>query len=80
MGSLEAHDQRRRKKKELLDHALQAELDLDGTRNTQGWGPWGRERGGQGRGGRDWGDVEDNTNQTKLHNWHGRGQERGQGG
>ena len=36
MGSLEAHDQRRRKKKELLDHALQAELDLDGTRNTQG--------------------------------------------
>nr|KYP37038.1 Retrovirus-related Pol polyprotein from transposon TNT 1-94 [Cajanus cajan] len=44
-GSLEAHEQRRRKMKGTLDQALQAQLDLNETRNTQG-----RRSSGQGRG------------------------------
>lgn len=43
--SLEAHEQRRRKMKDSLDQALQAQLDLNGTRNIQG-----RRSSGQGRG------------------------------
>nr|KYP43753.1 hypothetical protein KK1_034789 [Cajanus cajan] len=34
--SLEAHEKRRRKMKDIIDQALQAQLDLNGTRNTQG--------------------------------------------
>jgi len=83
-GSLEAHEQRRRKKHEPRDQALKAQLDLDETRNTQSRGPGGRGRGGQGRGrqgrgGCDRDDVEESTDQTRQQNWHGRGQERGQG-
>jgi len=35
VGSLEAYEQRRWKKHELCDQALQAQLDLNETRNTQ---------------------------------------------
>jgi len=89
VGSLEAHEQRRRKKHEPRDQALKAKLDLDETRNTQSRGPGGRGRGGRGRGGQGRGrqgrggcdrdDVEESTDQTRQQNWHGRGQERGQG-
>jgi len=87
VGSLEAHEQRRRKKHESRDQALKAQLDLDETRNTQSRGPEDRGRGGQGgqgrgrqgRGGCDRDDVEESTDQTRQQNWHGRGQEKGQG-
>ena len=87
--SLEAHEQRRGKKHKPHDQALQAQLDLNETQNTQSWGPRGRGRGGKeqgdqgrggrGRGGRDRDNVEESTNQTRQQNCHGRGQEKGQG-
>jgi len=45
--SLEAYEQRRGKKHEPHDQALQAQLDLDETQNTQSRGPRGKERGGR---------------------------------
>jgi len=55
------------------------ELDLNETQNTQGGGHGGRGRGDQGRGRRDRDDVKDDTNQTRLQNWHDRGQVKGRG-
>ena len=75
VGSLEAHEQRRRKKHKLRDQTLKAQLDLDETQNTQSRGPRGRGQGGRGRGGRGRGrqgrggcdrdDAEESTDQTR---------------
>ena len=75
VGSLEAHEQRKRKKHEPHDQALKAQLDLDETWNTQSRGPGGRGRGGRGRGGQGRGrqgrggcdrdDVEESTDPTR---------------
>nr|KYP49670.1 hypothetical protein KK1_028538 [Cajanus cajan] len=46
--SLEAHEQRRRKMKDTLDQALQGQLDLNGTWNTQGRRSRGQRRGDHG--------------------------------
>ncbi|XP_017410482.2 uncharacterized protein LOC108322762 [Vigna angularis] len=74
-GSLEAHEQRRRKLYQPLDQALQTKFDLRrGARNTQGRGdPGGR---GQGRSGQGQSDYEDEEEQTGRQNWRARTMER----
>ena len=74
VGSLESHEQRRRKKKEeSLDQALQEkatirEKKVPYTQNTRGWG-------GRGRRG-----YEKGQEEVGQQNWRGRGQGGGCGG
>jgi len=50
---MKAHEQRRRKKHELRDQALHAQLYLNETLSTQSRGLGGTRQGGRGQGGRD---------------------------
>ena len=83
-GSLEAHEQHKKKKEETLDQALQTKASIKDenvlySQNVQGRG---RESRGNGRGGQG-NSYEENYNEKRLSsqaNWRGRGRSRGRGG
>ena len=82
-SSLEAHEQRKKKKEETLDQALQTKESIKDEKVLYTQNVQGRDRGscGNGRGGRG-NSYEENYKEKKLSsqtNWRGRGRNHGRG-
>ncbi|XP_073067174.1 uncharacterized protein [Primulina eburnea] len=85
-SSLEAHEQRKKKKNESLEEAMQAKVSIKDekvlyTQNIRGRGRdrggYNNSRGGRGRGR---GGYYEEKGQSSQQNWRGRGRGRGRGG
>ena len=83
-GSLEAHEQRKKKKQDLLEEALQSKATIKEDKTMyaqQNWRGRGRDRGGRGHGrGCGRGDNSKEKDQPIQQNWRGQGRGRGRGG
>ena len=81
VGSLEAHKQRKIKKEETLDQALQTKASIKDEKVLYSQNIQGRGRGsrGNGRGGQDSKNEEiyKEKRQSSQANWRGRGRSRG---
>ena len=80
-GSLEAHEQRKKKKEETLDQALQTKTSIKDekvlySQNFQGRGRRSRINGRGGRGSRNEGHYKEKR-QSSQANWCGRGRSQG---
>jgi gag-polypeptide of LTR copia-type/Zinc knuckle len=84
-GSLEAHEQHKKKNNELLEEALQTKVSIKDEKILYIQNVRGRGRGREGRSfghgeGRGRGNSYKEKDESNQQNWHGRGRDRGRGG